>query len=107
MPQNPEHTFKQGPFEPLQDYKGHRLFGRYVPPAQDGRHAEYHVEVHRDGHVVFWAASFLPVADLPDDEVGEAEDHLHDDALAYAHALIDEDAAPSEEPYRRQAPSRP
>lgn len=103
MPHNPEHTFKQGPFEPIQDYKDHRLFGRYVPPGEDGRHAEYHVEVHRGGKVVFWAASFLPVDELPDDEVGAAEDHLHNDALAYAHELIDAGAAPRDEPYRRRA----
>lgn len=103
MPQNPEHVYHQGPFELIERYDAHQLFGRYVPASEDNPRAEYHVEVHHDHQVVFWAASYLPVDDLPVDEVGAAEAHLHDDALAYAHELIDSGAQPSDEPYRRRA----
>lgn len=96
-----DHAFSQTPFEPVDRYRGCTLLGRYVPEAKDGRSREYHIEVHADGKVRFWAAVHAPHRSFQDASVGAAEERLQKAALDFARELIDADAAPREDFYRR------
>jgi hypothetical protein len=92
-----------GSFAPLGTYEGHDLAGRFVPRTEDGRFAEYQVEVVKDGRLRYRAAVYIPPVDLelydPATRVGKMEE----DALSYARMLIDMGTQPTEEPYRREA----